>query len=454
MSDSNTPTPPATSRRNFIRNSSATVAGTTLAGSLASRSYAAADDTIRIGLIGCGGRGTGAAAQALSTSGPTELVAMCDAFPDKVEQRLSALKGSKGKQVKVGSADKHTGFDGYKQLIDRDDVDLVILTTPPGFRPLHFEYAVQKGKNVFMEKPVASDAHGIRRVLAAAAEAKKKNLKVGVGLQRHHDVRYQETIKRIQDGAIGDVVTLRCYWNGGRPWHRARQEGQTEMEYQMRNWYYFNWLCGDHIVEQHIHNLDVCNWIMGGPPQIGQGQGGRTATGEAGEGEIFDHHSVEFTYGPKWDPESGPRMFSQCRHTRGAWGSVSEHVHGTKGYSLVGGGRLYDRKGNQVWKFETPRGQKRKNPYQVEHDVLFSAVRNNQAHNEAEYGATSTMTAIYGRMCNYSGKMLKWADALNSKIDVFPHDPAFQWSWKAKPPVVPDAGGNYPLPVPGRTKVV
>ncbi|MCB9882528.1 MAG: Gfo/Idh/MocA family oxidoreductase [Planctomycetes bacterium] len=425
------------SRRSFLQTGSAVALGAATLSQLRAHAYAGAtDETIRVALVGAGGRGTGAAAQALSTAGPVKLVAVADAFQDRIDQALRNLGRDHTDRMDVPPERQFTGFDAYKKAIDAG-ADLVILTTPPGFRPIHFEYAVQQGKNVFMEKPVAVDGPGIRRVLAAAQIAKQKNLKVGVGLQRHHETKYQETVKRIQDGEIGKVILLRAYWNGGGVWVRPREPQQNEMEYQMRNWYYFNWLCGDHIVEQHIHNLDVCNWIMGGPPVTAQGQGGRQVRVGSQHGEIFDHHMVEFTYA------DGTKLLSQCRHIQNCWNSVSEHAHGSKGSSNVGGGRidLYEGEG---WRF---RGQN-KNPYQVEHDVLFDAVRNDKPHNEAEYGAHSTLTSIVGRMATYSGKEVKFEEALNSTLALEPSE----YSWDGVPPTVPGPNGEYPIPMPGSTK--
>ncbi len=444
MNPSNNPS----SRRQFMKSSTAALTGAALASQIASRSYAQSDGTIRMGLVGCGGRGTGAATQALSTEGPVKLVAMADAFQNNLDRQLGQLQKEKGDKVEVTDGDKYVGFDAYKKVIDRDDIDLVILATSPGWRPIHFEYAVAKGKNVFMEKPVATDAHGIRRVLAAAEEAKKKNLKIGVGLQRHHDVRYQEIIKRIHDGAIGDIVALRCYWSDAGVWTRPREQGQTEMQYQMRNWYYFNWLCGDHITEQHIHNLDVCNWLMGAYPSTAQGMGGRQVRTSKEHGQIYDHHFVEFVYGDKWD--TGTHMFSQCRHIKDCYNTVSEHAHGSKGYAMLNGFRIYDEKGELVWRYKG----RAENPYQKEHDDLFEAIRKDLPYNEAENGAKSTMTSIFGRMATYSGKMLRWDDAIASNVDVFQHDPKFDWTWDAQPPVLPNAEGYYPVPMPGETTVI
>ncbi|MBL4883043.1 MAG: Gfo/Idh/MocA family oxidoreductase, partial [Planctomycetaceae bacterium] len=291
------------SRRDFMKTSATAAAGLAAVSSLVTPTgaYAAGDETLRIGLIGCGGRGSGAAAQALKTEGKVALVAMADMFGDQLERSMqriaTAVKGNDTAVVDVPAEQRFIGFDAYKQMM-ASDVDLVILATPPGFRPMHFEAAVNAGKNIFMEKPVATDVAGVRTVLANARIAKEKNLKVGVGLQRHHQFTYRDIVKRIQDGEIGDVVAMRVYWNGGGVWdpRKSREEVSSEMEYQLRNWYYYNWLCGDHINEQHIHNLDVGNWIKGAFPVRAEGMGGREVRKDPKYGEIFDHHAVEYTY--------------------------------------------------------------------------------------------------------------------------------------------------------------
>ena len=267
---------PDNSRRDFIKKSSILMAGGAIGASTlraAQGAHAFGDDTIKIGLVGCGGRGTGATIQALNTTGgQVKLVAMADAFGDRQQAALRAIKGKHPTKVDVPKDRQFTGFDAYKNVL-QSDIDLVILATPPGFRPMHFEAAVNAGKHVFMEKPVAVDGAGVRRVLAATAEAKKKSLAVAVGLQRRHEVAYKEIMAELKGGAIGDINLSRAYWNGGGVWTRPRQDNQTELEYQMRNWYYFNWLCGDHIVEQHIHNLDVINWLADDFPIEGNGMG-------------------------------------------------------------------------------------------------------------------------------------------------------------------------------------
>jgi myo-inositol 2-dehydrogenase/D-chiro-inositol 1-dehydrogenase len=404
------------SRRDFLKQSSAVV-GAGLAAGLVTPGgvHAGADETIRIGLIGCGGRGTGAASQALHTKGPVKLVAMADAFDDRLEGSLANLQKDDdiAERIDVPAERRFVGFDAYKDVLDAG-VDMVILATPPGFRPIHFAAAVDANKHVFMEKPVAVDGPGIRKVLEAAQAAKQKSLAVGVGLQRHHQPPYLETIQRLKDGAIGDIVAQRVYWNGAGVWVRKRQEGQTEMEYQMRNWYYFNWLCGDHICEQHIHNLDVSNWLKGDHPTKCWGMGGREVRDGIDNGEIFDHFAVEYEYG------DGSRTFSQCRHIPGCWSSVSEHAIGSNGTADISGAKI-SANGADRWRYrgETP------NPYQVEHDDLFAAIRSGASYNEAEYGAHSTLTSIMGRMATYSGKPVTWDEALNSEIDLSPAKYAF-----------------------------
>ena len=424
------------SRRTFMKGSTLAVVGGTLAANFSVSRLAhgaGADETIRVGLVGCGGRGTGAASQALHTAGPVKLVAMGDAFEDRLDDSYNNLQkdGEIAGKIDVPAERRFVGFDAYKQVIDAG-VDLVILATPPGFRPQHLAAAVDAGKHVFMEKPVAIDAAGVRSVLASVAKAKEKNLGLGVGLQRHHQAAYLETVKRLQDGAIGDFVVGRCYWNGAGLWVHPRKPDQSEMQYQMRNWYYFNWLCGDHIVEQHIHNIDVINWVKGAHPIRAEGMGGRQVRVAEQFGEIYDHHAVEFEY------EDGTRMFSYCRHIPGCWDSVTEHVHGTKGTCDVSAG-IIRAAGEKPWKYRGDSG----NPYQVEHDDLFASIRAGTPLNEGENGALSTMTSIFGRMATYSGKMLRWDDALASEITYTPSE----ITWESTPPVPTVA-------VPGQTRVV
>jgi len=315
-----------------------------------------------------------------------------------------------------------------------------ILATPPGFRPIHFEEAVNQGKQIFMEKPVATDPAGIQRVLAAAAIAKQKKLNVVVGLQRRYQNSYRELIKRVHDGAIGEIVGAQAWWNNDGVWVHPRQTGWTEMEYQMRNWYYFVWLCGDHITEQHIHNLDVINWAMDGYPVKAQGMGGREVRKGKDYGQIFDHHYVEFHYG------DGTVLNSQCRHQKGTMSKVDELLIGTKGMLLCDAARITDNKGRLIYQFDK---SKENQPYQTEHDELFAAIAKGEYKFwDAERGAKSSMTSILGRMATYSGQAVEWDKAINSGINIMPS----AYDFSAAPPVLPDAEGNYPVAVPGVTK--
>ena len=442
-------TPDSFSRRGFLKTGSAAMAGGALLGALAPErfAHAAGGDEIKIALVGCGGRGGGAADQALSTYqiGPVKLVAMADVHEDRLTGTLNNLKAKHADRIDVPKERQFLGFDAFEKAIEVADV--VILTTPPGFRPMMFEAAVKAGKHVFMEKPVASDAAGVRKVLAAAEEAKKKNLKVGVGLQRHHEAGYIETIKRIHDGQIGDVTSMRAFWNGSRPWQKKRadlekQYGRklTEMEYQLRNWYYFTWIGGDHIVEQHIHNIDVINWIKKGPPVKAHAMGGREFNnGGSDDGEIFDHFAVEFEYA------DGSVCNSFCRHQPVPdWNSVSEFVVGTKGKCDVNGYKIY---GENQWRYK---GEGAKDPYQQEHDDFFAAIRENKEYSEAEYGASSTMTAILGRMAAYSGKEISYADGLASKVELLP----VELGWDKPSRVNPGPNGMYQRAIPGTTAVL
>lgn len=438
----------AVTRRDFLKHTSV-AAGAGMLGSLALERavHAQGSSTLKLALIGCGGRGTGAAKQALNNNAcPVKLIAVADAFQYKMERSLEQLKTQFPGKVDVPKERQFLGLQAYKTAISLADV--VILTTPPGFRPMTFEEAIRQGKHVFMEKPVATDAPGVRKVLAAAAEAKKKNLKVLVGFQRRSDPAYIETVKRIHDGAIGDVVMQRVYWNQGVLWCRRRAElakilgrEPTEMEYQVNNWYYFTWLGGDNIVEQHIHNLDVGNWVKGNMyPVRAQGQGGCEVRNGPEYGTLFDHHNVEFEY------EDGSRMFSACRHINGCWNRVGEDAVGTKGRSEVSRHIIL---GENAWRY---RGQNKRASTQIEHDILFDCIVNNKpvTNSTAENGAKSAMTAILGRLATYSGKMIEWEAALNSKQTFFPDRVA----WDAMPKVLPDKNGYYPRAIPGVTDVL
>ena len=335
---------------------------------------------------------------------------------------------------------RFVGLDAYQKAIDAD-VDMVLLCTPPGFRPAQFEAAVEAGKIIFTEKPIAVDGPGYRRVVAANEKAKAKGLHIAIGHHLRHEVKHKEIVRRIHDGAIGDVKFMRAYFNSGGVWTRPRQEGMTEMEYQVNNWYYFNWLSGDHIVEQHVHDLDVMNWIAQGHPVEANGMGGRQVRISKDHGEIFDHHCVEFTYA------DGTKMFSFARHIPNCWNSFSEHAHGTTGSaSIQGHGRaelFVDGKEPQKWD-RGPDG------HQLEHDDLFAAIDGGVSYNELGWGADATLTAILGRMATYSGKIVTWDEAVASEVDTSPSGYTFNDTPQPKPG--PD--GIYPCALPGVTKAV
>jgi predicted dehydrogenase len=436
-------------RREFIKTSSILTGGLLMASSFLSPAHANKiknDKKLKLAVIGCGGRGTGAVSQALIADKNVELVAMADAFEDRLANsydNLNEMFG--GSQINVKPSHKFIGFGSYKKAID--EADVVILATPPGFRPQHFEYAVAQGKHVFMEKPVATDVAGIKKVMAAADVAKHKNLNVVVGLQRHYQRSYQETYKRIKRGAIGDIVSGQVYWNSGGVWVRPRKDNMTEMEYQMRNWYYFNWLCGDHILEQHIHNIDVANWFIGEYPTQAQGMGGREVRNGKDHGQIFDHHFVEFTY------PSGAVISSQCRHQRNCLNRVDEVFQGTEGTSFTKGNGTAELKSYKKGVIYKHNSEEDINPYQQEHNRLFSSIREEvDVINDADYGAKSTMTAILGRMATYTGKQVTWDEAMKSNLTLVPDEDSMTFDVKA--PVMPDEQGNYPVPIPGKTKIV
>ena len=426
-------------RRSFIKNSSI-LTGSLVLPSFSFKKQKQLDKKLKISVVGCGGRGTGAAVQALRADKNVELVALCDAFEDRLERSLNAIIEELDGEIEIKLKDKNkfVGFDGYKKAIDLADV--VILATPPGFRPQHFEYAVNQSKHIFMEKPVATDAAGVRRVLESAKLVKEKKLNVVVGLQRRYQLSYLDILKQVRRGVAGKIISGTVKWNGHGVWVRKREPQQSELEYQMRNWYYFNWLCGDHIVEQHIHNLDVANWFLDEHPISAQGMGGREVRKGIDHGEIFDHHYVEFKY------PSGAVIHSQCRHQPGTLRKVNEVLVGTKGViNLRNGGvvTINDHNGNLLHKYD-PKNDI--SPYQIEHNKLFKSIRSGGQIDDTEYGATATMTAIMGRMATYSGKLIEWDSAMNADENLVPDN----LSWESKAPVLPDNQGKYKVPVPGK----
>ena len=427
-------------RRSFLKNSSL-LTGSLVLPSFSFKKQKQLDKKLKISVVGCGGRGTGAAVQALRADKNVELVALCDAFEDRLERSLNAIIDELDGEVdiKVKDKNKFIGFDGYKKAIDLADV--VILATPPGFRPQHFEYAVNKSKHIFMEKPVATDAAGVRRILESAKLVKEKKLNVVVGLQRRYQLSYLDILKQVRRGVAGKIISGTVKWNGHGVWVRKREPQQSELEYQMRNWYYFNWLCGDHIVEQHIHNLDVANWFLDEHPISAQGMGGREVRKGIDHGEIFDHHYVEFKY------PSGAVIHSQCRHQPGTLRKVNEVLVGTKGViNLRNGGvvTINDHNGNLLHKYD-PKNDI--SPYQIEHNKLFKSIRSGGQIDDTEYGATATMTAIMGRMATYSGKLIEWESAMNADEKLVPDN----LSWGSTAPVLPDNQGKYKVPIPGKS---
>lgn len=418
------------SRRDFLKGSTAAVAGLALAGglNLARTAHAAGGDELKIALIGCGGRGTGAVKNCFDSVENVKLIAVADAFENNAKSCLENLKKMPEIAAKIDVPEDRifVGFDAYQKAIAAGP-DVVFLCTPPGFRPIHYAAATAAGKHVFMEKPCCIDAPGFRSLMESNKLADEKNLKVVAGLQRHYQASYIKGIKKIHDGAIGDLILCRAYWNGGEPWFRERQPQMNEMEYQMRNNYHFIWLCGDHILEQHVHNIDVCNWAKNDHPVEANGMGScvrryAKRDKQKGMGQIYDNHFVEFTY------KDGSKLFSQSRQMPDTWVSISEAVHGTKGVSNCQSG-----------------GRDGRNPYEQEHIALFEAIRKDEKHNDGWYAATSSFTGVLGRMATYSGLIVKWDDAVAKGPDEMPKKFAFD----ADPPAMPDKDGNYPMAIPG-----
>ncbi len=405
--------------------------GALVAPSFASKLARGGDDRIGVGVIGCGGRGTGAAWNALEADPATRVVAMADVFRDRLDGSLKHLtdEPSWEGRIDVPPERRFAGFDAFKQLLALEEVDYVCIATPPHFRPMHFEEAVARGKHVFMEKPVAVDPAGVRRVIAAAGRAQEAGLSVVAGTQRRHERCYLELIDRVRSGQLGEIVGASCYWNQGGLWVHERQPHESDMEYQLRNWLYFCWLSGDHICEQHIHNLDVINWAMDSTPVKAMGMGGRQVrTGEK-YGNIFDHFAVEYEY------PGGVRVLSMCRQIDGCAGRVDERLTGTKGSAIAWPGRSRI-EGANAWAFEG----ENPNPYKVEHVDLIASIRGSgPSLNEGVRVAQSTLTAIMGRMSAYTGEEVTWEQAMGSELDLTPASYEF------------GELGMEPVPTPGRT---
>jgi predicted dehydrogenase len=427
------------SRRDFLKTSAAAaLAGGALLGTRASTVgfHAAGGDLLRVGLVGCGGRGTGAASEALGADQNVKLVAMADAFEDRLKTSLESLKKKEAIAAKIDVPPERqfVGFDACKQLI-ASGVDVILLCTPPQFRPAQLKAAVEAGLHVFAEKPVAVDAPGVRSVLATCELAKKKNLSVVSGLCLRYGQGFKETVKRIHDGAIGEVLSLEANDYRGPIWVFKREPAWTDMHWQMRNWYYFTWLSGDFNVEQHVHFLDVCAWIMKDQyPARAVGMGGRQVRTGPEYGNIYDHHSVVYEY------QSGTKLYSNTRQIPGCWGNMSALAVGSGGRAtfIESKGGMTVASGSEKWTYRGPEN----NIYQTEHDELFAGIRNGKPINNGEYMAKSTLLAILGRMATYTGQQVTWEQAMKSQENLTPA--RYEWGEVPTPPIA----------IPGVTRVV
>lgn len=419
------------SRREFMKNSSATI-GAATAFTIGASAHAKKNKTLKVGLIGCGGRGNGAIMQAIAADPDTELYALGDAFMDQVQSAHKKFLASKyAKQVTVDEGHMYSGFDAYKKVVDACDV--VVLCTPPAFRPKQLAYAVDKGKDVFCEKPIAVDAAGVRSVLETCAKAQKKGVNVVSGLCYRYQFSKLDTLKRIHDGEIGDIINMQTTYNTGGLWHKGRPASWSDMEYQVRNWLYFDWLSGDHINEQHIHSLDKIGWAMGDVyPDKVTSSGGRIVRTDEKYGNIYDHFNSVY----EWD--TGQKAFSSCRQWLESSTDVSDHIFGTEGTAHLQRHQIEFKNGKR-W------SHKQTGPddmYQNEHNELFKAIRAGEPINNGEYMCNSTLMAIMARMSAYTGKTITRDEALNSKLSLVPD--TLEWG---------DMTMN-PIPQPGVTKFV
>ncbi len=423
---------PRASRRDFLRRTTAAMVGGAVASGLrpVPGLYAAGSDAIKVGLIGCGGRGTGAADNVLSAAPGVEIVAMADVFKDRLDTSLKTLKLKFGDKVDVPGDRQFVGVGAFQHVLD-SGVNYVILATPPGFRPWHLKASVAAGKHIFTEKPVAVDGPGFRMVLEAYEEAKTKGLSIVAGTQRRHQTGYLETIKRIHDGAIGDLASGRVYYNTGALWVHPRQTAWTDLEYQLRNWYYFTWLCGDHIVEQHVHDLDVMNWVLQGHPTKAVGVGGRQVRTGPDYGNIFDHFAIDYEF------EKGVHVASMCRQMPNCEKNVSQAFHGTRGFSQV---NQFTITGEKSWQMGRDNDDK---PYVQEHADLIASIRAGKPVNELRQVAESSLAAIMGRMAAYTGQAVTWQESQNSQESLMP----VKFDWGAPLAIAPVA-------MPGQTKLV
>ncbi len=436
-----------TSRRQFLKTSATAVASAAVATAVMRPGYTAETNTLKIALIGCGGRGTGAAAQALSTEGPTQLWAVADVFEHRIDSCLKGLSAQHAAQIHVPVERRFVGLDGFRKAIDSlDKGDVVLLATPPAFRPIHFAYAVEKGCHVFMEKSFAVDAPGIRRVLRTGEIASQKGLKVAGGLMSRHYRPLAEAVEQIHGGAIGEVITAWAYRMHGPVGVNPRQTGMSELAYQIANYSCFTWLNGSFLVDWLIHNIDVCCWVKDAWPVSVQGMGGRQV--RKAPDQLFDHYAAEYSFA------DGTRLFAQGRHQTKCYDFFGDIIHGAKGCAVLGEGQPKPRlfRGHKmssealIWDYKGPACD----AYQFEHDLLFDAIRKDQPYNETERCAKSCFTAIMGRMACESGRVVTWEEALASNVELAPG--LEQLTWEGVPPVVGDSEGHYPVAVPGETE--
>lgn len=423
-----------TPRRRFLKSTGTAVLGGTLAYNMGivGAMAAGASNTLKVGLIGCGGRGTGAAAQALRADPDVVLTAMGDVFADRLEQSLSALADEvPAEKLKVGRNQRFVGFDAYRKVID-SGVDVVLLATPPSFRPEHMLAAVDAGKHVFCEKPVAVDAPGVRKVLAAARKAKEKNLSVMSGFCYRYDYANRAMFDKVLNGEIGELMAVTTMRYGTELWSFPRQPGWSDMEYQMRNWYYYHWLSGDHIVEQAVHSIDLMCWVMGDQvPVRATGSGGRQVRTDPVFGNIYDHFAIEYEYA------NGARGYHFCRQHNNCSNRNTVEMFGNRGLARISMGRpVLELSGKPSWTYN---GEKN-DMYQTEHDELFKAIRSGRPVNDGEWMANSTMMAIMGRDSAYSGQTITWEDAINSDKREGPPNDQFSWDLKWEGPGVPIPG--------------
>mgnify|MGYP001243178567 CR=1 FL=1 len=423
----------ALSRREFIASAAVSTAALASMHGIARAAWAGGGETIHVGVIGCGGRGTGAAINALEADPATRIVALADLFPDRLESSRNYLASDErfADRAKVEPDRCFTGFDAYQKLL-ATDVDVVILATPPHFRPIHFRAAVDAGKHVFMEKPVAVDAWGVNSVIQAGADAAAAGLSVVAGTQRRHEASYLAAMDAMRSGDFGRIISARCYWNQGGLWVHHRKPEYSDMEWQCRNWLYFCWLSGDHIVEQHVHNLDVINWALGATPLRCLGMGGRQVRTGPEYGNIYDHFAVEYIY------PGDVHVLSMARQIEGTAFRCEEVIHATGGVATLrpGFAAIGATGGGNDWRFS----ERNNNPYVQEHADLFAAIRSGKPINEARQVAESTLTAIMGRESAYTGQEITWEQMLASTRRLAP--PAYEF-------------GDLPVdevPVPGRTK--